>query len=233
MASVRLTRKEVQERRLPSVCALSGRACGFRTRRTLATNQGWLFLLPLMNVLVIILWLAFRNTVTIDLPLLPAKRWHWLWRQLVGATVVLSGVAVGVLGLLLMRSPATSESGGNLFVVGIAVLILGVSQWLILWHMSLRVTRIDDRHVRLVNVHPAFVDAVERMREERRQAADRAEEAEREARRKRSAPPVLAMRPDPSPDDPILAYSFEDEGSESVKEETGDLPLPNSEPPLP
>ncbi len=233
MASIRLTRKEVRETRLPSVCVLSGRACGFRTGRTLATNQGWLFLLPLMNVLVIILWLLFRKTVTLDLPLIPAKKWHWLWRRLVGATVVLTGVAVGVVGLVLMRSAATTASGGNLFVVGVAVLILGVALWLILWHLSLRVTLIDERHVKLVNVHPAFVEAVERMREERRRAAEKAEDAERDARRKRATPPVLAKRPVSPPDDPILAHYFEDDGGESEREETGDLPLPNSDSPLP
>lgn len=232
MPNVRLTRREVHEMRLPSVCVISGRPSGFRTRSTLATNQGWLFLLPLMNVLVIILWLVFRRTVTLDLPLIPAKRWHWLWWRLLGATVVLAGVTAGVVGLLFMRSSATTELGGHLFVVGTTVLFLGVSLWLVLWHTSLRVTLIDEQHVKLVNVHSAYVEAVGRWREERRQATDKTEKAEREAKRKRVTPPVLAKRPDPPPDDPILGYYFEDDGEEPVQEETGDLPLPNSEPPL-
>lgn len=210
MPSIRLTRREIDRGWLPDVCALTGRPTDERVHRTFATHGGLLFLLPFIKILAIILWAALRKSVRIDLPLVHEKRHHWLWRVLLPLAVMTTSVSVMIGGTVVMRSGQVEGVGGVAVVTGAVLVLATYVFWLIVWEKAVRVTEVSDRYVKLTNVHPAFVEAVEELRDEREERRQAEEEAEYEARRERrrlereneGAPRRMAVPVPRSPESP-------------------------------
>lgn len=212
MPSIRLTRREIDRGWLSDVCALTGRPTDERVHRTFATHGALLFLLPFIKILAIILWAVLRKSVKIDLPLVHEKRHHWLWRVLLPLAMMTTSVSVMIGGAVVMQSGQVEGVGGVAVITGAVLVLATYIFWFMVWDKAVRVTEVSDRYVKLTNVHPAFVEAVEEMRderEERRRAEEESEEAEYEARRERrrqeredeGAPRRMAV-PVPLPSEP-------------------------------
>lgn len=199
MPNVRLTRREVREGWLPDVCAITGQPTEERVTRRFDTHAWLLFLFPML----VMAWVAMRKSVIIDLPVVREQRDYWLRRTLLSLALLTTTTSVTVGGYVLIGSGEFQTVGA---VAGLTGAILAFASYfysMFVWEKGVRVSHISDRWVKLNNVHPAFVEAVDVLRDERearRPAGEEEDEAEREARwrrrrRERDAEPPLMARP--------------------------------------
>ena len=83
MATVRITRYEVQNNLLPHVCVVTGEPTTDIKRRKFRWTPPWVGILILGGLLpYVIVAMILRKEITMDVPSAGGKKGHWLWRQL-------------------------------------------------------------------------------------------------------------------------------------------------------
>jgi len=203
MPNVRLTRREVHEGWLPDVCAVTGQPTDERLTRRFGTHGRLLFLLPVLPA-VVMAWAALRKSVTIDLPVVREQRGYWPWRMLPSLALLTTTASVTIGGFVLIGSVEFQTVGVVAALAGAVLAIASYFYSMFVWEKGVRVSHISDRWVKLNNVHPAFAEALDVLRDERearRGAGEEEDDAEREARWRRrrregedeSAPRRLAV----------------------------------------
>ena len=184
MPNVRLTRREVHEGWLPDVCAITGQPTEERVTRRFDTLGWLLFLFPM----VIMVRAAGWKSVTIDLPVVPELRDYWLRRTLPSLALLTTTTSISLGGFVLIWSSGFQTIGAVAAVTGTVLAIASYFYWMFVWEKGVRVSYISARWVKLNNVHPAFAEAVDALRDEReawRQPGEEEDDAEREARWRR------------------------------------------------
>jgi hypothetical protein len=199
MPNVRLTRREVHEGWLPDLCAITGQPTEERVTRRFDTLGWLLFLFPML----IFVRAAGCKSVTIDLPVVPELHDYWLRRTLPSLALLTTTTSISIGGFVLIGSDEFQMVGAVTALTGTVLAIASYFHWMFMWEKGVRVSYISDRWVKLNNVHPAFVAAVNDLRDERearRQPGEEEDDAEREARwrrrrRERDAEPPITARP--------------------------------------
>ena len=183
--NVRLTRRGVQERRLPDVCAITGQPTEVRLTRRFDTLGWLLFLIPML----IMVRVAGVKSVTIDLPVVPELRDYWLRRTLPPLALLTTTTSISIGGFVLIWSGVLQMVGAIAALTGTVLAVASYFYWMFMWEKGVRVSYISDRWVKLNNVHPAFAEAVDILRDERearRRPGEEEDDAEREAKWRRS-----------------------------------------------
>jgi hypothetical protein len=195
MASIQLSRYEAEEGDLPDVCMRCGAPATARKRLRFTSHPLWVYLLlPFGWLPYVIVAAVLTENVRCWTFFCPQHRNHWLvrtlliWGGLVALLAVLFGSGVIVVSLSDHFSPATRDSLMGWLCLGSVGLIFC---WLIsiplIQLTAIHPTHVTDRRLTLQRVSPAFVEAVQAYREERR--AERREEDERREFRPRRTPP--------------------------------------------
>ena len=198
MATVRITRYEVQNNLLPQVCVVTGEPTTDIKRRTFRWTPPWVGILILGGLLpYLIVAMILRKDITVDVPIVPGKKGHWLWRQLFALFGVLGCIGLVVVGIALSNEPGGRNQGPDIglytaLAAGVGLLFVLIVA-LILQNTSVRPKEITDRDITLAGVHENFVVALEEERDrdeearQERRAAKRERDMDRESRRDRSA----------------------------------------------
>lgn len=188
MASIRITRYEVQNNLLPSVCVVTGEPTTDVKRHTFRWTPPWVGILILGGVLpYVIVALILRKDITFDVPIASRKKGHWLWRQLFGIFGVLGCIGLVLVGIALANGPGQQRQGPDVGLItagaaGVGLLVVLVIA-LILQNTSVRPKEITDEDITLTGVHENFIVAME----EDRERGEEEEEERREAKRAREA----------------------------------------------
>lgn len=191
MATVTITSREATRGLLPQVCALTGEPTDSEKRRTFYWQPAWVFvLLPVGLVPCLIVVYCLRKQMSVRLPLVPGKHWHWGWRNALGfLTVVLSAI-VFLAGSVLTSGTNTNvaDTGRVVMIAGGVGFVLSLVLFAVLTITGIHPTKITHDHITLAGVHPNFVAALEEERERDEEAGRREEEEyRREKERKRAA----------------------------------------------
>ena len=171
MATIRITRSEVEQNRLPPVCMITGEPTLETKRHKFRWTPPWVNLLLMACVLPgLIAALILRQQMTMDVPVAPRKRYHWLWRQLFSTLGVIGCIALVVIGAVLSDRPNRGQNQNvdlGLLAAAAAgiglVVVLIVS--VILQYTSVRPKEITDSDITLAGVHEYFVAALEEERD--------------------------------------------------------------------
>ncbi len=199
MPNVRLTRREVHEGWLPDLCAITGQPTEERVTRRFDT-LGWLiFFFPML----IFVRAAGLKSVTIELPVVPELRDYWLRRMLPSLALLTTSTSVSIGGFVLIGSGEFQMVGPVAALTGAVLAFASYFYSMFVWEKGVRVSYISDRWVKLNNVHPAFAEALDSLRDERearRRPGEEEDDAEREAkwrrrRRERDTEPPPSARP--------------------------------------
>ncbi len=191
MASIRITRYEVQNNLLPSVCVVTGEPTTDVKRHTFRWTPPWVGILILGGVLpYVIVAMILRKDITFDVPIASRKKGHWLWRQLFGIFGVLGCIGLVVVGIALANGPGQQRQGPDIGLytaagagVGLLLVLAGA---VILQFTSVRPKEITDEDITLTGVHENFIVAME----EDRERDEEEEEERRAAKREASREPV-------------------------------------------
>ncbi len=170
MATIRITRYEVEQNRLPPVCMITGEPTQATKRHKFRWTPPWVNLLLMACVIPgLIAAMILRQQITMDVPVAERKRYHWLWRQLLSSFGVTGCIVLVVAGIVLSDKPniqnqpfdfglmTASVAGGGLIIVLVISFILQ--------NTSVRPKEITDRDITLVGVHKHFVEALEEERD--------------------------------------------------------------------
>ncbi len=186
MATIRITRYEVEQNRLPPVCMITGEPTNQTKRHKFRWTPPWVSLLLMACVLPgLIAAMILRKQITINVPVAERKRYHWLWRQLFSSFGVIGCIVLVVAGIVLANRPNRQNEAFDLGLLtavaaGIGLLIVLIVS-VILQYTSVRPKEITDRDITLVGVHEYFVAALEEERDRESEFDD--DEARRPARR--------------------------------------------------
>jgi hypothetical protein len=177
MPQVTLSRTECERDLLPAVCVVCGESADVRKSRKFAWHTPLAYLGLLAGLLpFVIIALVLTKRMTVKVPLCQAHKNHWTWRSLV---VLGSLLAIGALGIGVLVMQANQQPGNDstwMCLGGVLLLLVWLIAAAIIQSTAVRPTEITDRSIRLTKIHPAFIDALERDRDEDR--------AERRTRRK-------------------------------------------------
>ena len=196
MATVRITRYEVQNNLLPHVCVVTGEPTTDIKRRKFRWTPPWVGILILGGLLpYVIVAMILRKEITMDVPIAAGKKGHWLWRQLFALFGVLSCIGLVVVGLALSHQPGGRNQGPDIglytaLAAGVGLFFVLIIA-LILQNTSVRPKEITDRDITLVGVHENFIVALEEERDrdeedrQERRAVKRERDKDREPRRER------------------------------------------------
>lgn len=188
MASIRITRYEVQNNLLPSVCVVTGEPTTDVKRHTFRWTPPWVGILILGGVLpYVIVAMILRKDITFDVPIASRKKGHWLWRQLFGIFGVLGCIGLVVVGIALANGPGQQRQGPNIGLItagaaGVGLLVVLVVA-VILQYTSVRPKEITDEDITLTGVHENFIVAMEQDRERDEEEEEERRAAKREASR--------------------------------------------------
>jgi hypothetical protein len=186
VATIRITRYEVRNNLLPSVCMVTGEPTGDTKRHTFRWTPPWVGVLILGGLLpYIVVAMILRKEITIEVPLASRKRGHWLVRQLFALFGVFGCIALAIAGIVISADLNNGRNQGPDFGLMLTAaagvgLVLVIIVALILQSTCVRPKEITDRDITLSGVHENFVVAME---EER----DRNEEEEEEERDRKRA----------------------------------------------
>jgi len=201
MATVRLSRVEVEDELLPPVCMKCGEDATLHKYKTFAWHPSWAIAFILLGLLpYAIAALLLTKRMTIQAPLCAQHRGHWtvracfMWGGL--GFLLLLGVLVIGFAIANERQPGGEALMGFACVGGFLVGLLWLIAAAILQHTGIRPQEITDRSITLTNVSPEFEDALwdERdqrraRREQRRRQIDRDEDSYAEPDERDSRPP--------------------------------------------
>ena len=166
MATVRLGRFEVEQRRLPSVCMQCGTEATVHKRKTFSWHPGWVIILILFGLLPwIIVALILTKRITIEAPLCDRHKGHWSWRNwfIWGGLVFV--LCLGAVAIAISASQENQRGGQNQLVGLICgATVVGGLIWLIaaaiIQTVGIRPTEITNNSITLTHVSTAFVDAL-------------------------------------------------------------------------
>ena len=167
MANVTLMNTETDPGILPKVCCRCGMPAEAEKRVSFAWTPPWTLILILAGVLIyIIVAMILRKTRVVYLPVCEEHNSYWKAPELFLGLSLL-GTIVGIIGgiALFSGNPNTADY--------VAFVVLGALFWFvvsliisIVWQQRyIRVTEITDREIRLKNVHPDFIEALEQDRD--------------------------------------------------------------------
>ena len=174
MATITLTRREAERGDLPPVCALTGEPTDDVKHRTFVWQPAWVSaLIPLGLLPCLIVSLIIRKTMTLRLPLVRRKHFHWGWRMAVAAVGIVASAGAFIVG-------------GALMIGGLVGFVLSLVMLAVLTALGIHPKRITDREITLAGVHDNFVAAVEEDRERDEADYQREKEQLREERDRRT-----------------------------------------------
>ncbi len=173
MATVRLSRVEVEDDSLPSVCMKCGEDATVHKYKTFAWHPSWAILFIFLGLVpYAVAALLLTKRMTIQAPLCAQHRGHWAVRGWItwggfGLLCLLGGMVFAFL-------IANDKRPGGEPLMGLACLggvLLGLI-WLIviaiLQHTGIRPQEITDRSIILTNVSEEFEEALWDQRDQRR-----------------------------------------------------------------
>jgi hypothetical protein len=176
MATVRLSRYEVEEQLLPAVCLQCGAPATRERRKAFSWYPPWINLLIFVGLIpFLIVALVLTKRMTMHAPFCEEHRNHWNWRSWfvwLGLMLVmfLGFGAVVVAIILANRGVVNGDTMVGLACVG--TLLIGLI-WLvaaaIIQQTAIRPTEITDRRLTLTNVSDYFIDALDEERDYRDQ----------------------------------------------------------------
>jgi hypothetical protein len=155
-----------------------GEPADIRKTRKFSWHSPLAYLGLLAGVLpFIIIALVLTKRMVVKVPLCQIHKNHWTWRSLV---VLGSLFAIAMLGIGTFIYQTDQPPGNDstwLCLGWVLLLIVWLVAAAIIQGTAIRPTEITDRSIRLTKIHPAFIDALERDRDEDRD--------ERRSRRKK------------------------------------------------
>jgi NhaP-type Na+/H+ or K+/H+ antiporter len=170
VATIRITRYEVEQNRLPPVCMITGEPTQETKRHKFRWTPPWVNVLLLACVIPgLIAAMILRKQMTINIPVAERKRYHWLWRQLFSSFGVIGCIMLVVIGIVLSDRPNRQNQNFDLGLLtasaaGIGLLFVLIVS-VILQYTSVRPKEITDQDITLVGVHEHFVEAMEEERD--------------------------------------------------------------------
>jgi len=219
MATVRLSRYEAQEGRLPPVCMVCGQQAARQfTHKTMYWHPSWVFILLLLGVLPFaIAALATQQRLGLRAPLCVNHQSHWFTRSLI---IWLSLLGIVVLGIGCFVLVEAQQAGRPTNDAVLGVVCIGATVMLVSWVVlvivlqstAVRAKEITDRTITLTGVSSRFVEAMG----DPEYYPDQYEDEDRPARRPRRAPPPYV---DDEPDErprrrPAPPDAYEDRSRE-------------------
>ena len=187
MATITLTRREAERGDLPPVCALTGEPTDDVKHRTFVWQPAWVYaLIPLGLLPCLIVSLIIRKTMTLRLPLVRRKHFHWGWRMAVAAVGIVASAGAFIVGGALVSDYERGTLGGWLMIGGLVGFVLSLVMLAVLTALGIHPKRITDREITLAGVHDNFVAAVEEDRERDEADYQREKEQLREERDRRT-----------------------------------------------
>ena len=185
MATIRLTRREVEDELLPELCLKCGSTTTTHKSKTFSWHPPWIGVLILACLLPYAIVAAIMTKrMTVVAPLCDQHRSHWLWRTLflfLGLVFFVILAFVGILLLSLNNQPGAQQSDLAGLVCGASALsgLIWLIAAAIIQSIAIKPSEITDRSITLTNVSPKFKDALDDDR-----AREREEEDERPPRRR-------------------------------------------------
>src|SRR5260370_25999789 len=199
MPTVRLTRYEAQEGRLPRICMVCGQAASQFRHKTMYWHPPWVFVLLLLGLLPFaIAALLTQQRLRLYAPLCANHQHHWLSRSLTIWLSLLGFVILGIGSFIFyslmeaqQRRGRVNDAAFGFFCIGSLVLLV---IWLVLVFVmqlsAVRPKEISDRHIILTGGAGRFIDAPEDPRYfPDREYDDYPEEPPRRRRRPPPLPP--------------------------------------------
>ncbi len=200
MATITLTRREAERGDLPPVCALTGEPTGDVKERAFVWQPPWVYaLIPLALLPCLIVSLIIRKTMTLRLPLVRRKHFHWGWRMMLAAVGIVASAGAFIVGGALVSDYERGTLGGWLMIGGLVGFVLSLVLLAVLAVTGIHPKRITDREIVLAGVHDNFVAAVEedRERDEADYQREKAQMREERDRRDREREESDERRPVP------------------------------------
>ena len=167
MAIVTLMNSETDPGILPKVCCRCGMPADAEKRVNFSWTPPWTLALIAAGILIYIIVAAIlRKSRVVYLPVCEEHNSYWKAPELFLVLSLLGTIAGSVgAGMVLAGNPNTADY--------VLVVVLGAAVWFvvslvigIIWQQRyVRVTEITDREIRLKNIHPNFVDALEQDRD--------------------------------------------------------------------
>ncbi len=199
MATVTITSREASRGLLPPVCALTGEPTEHVKHRTFIWQPAWVYaLIPLGLLPCLIVSLVIRKQMTVRLPLVARKHFHWGWRMLLGAFGVVISAGVFIVGGATVSGYETGKMGGWLMIGGLSGFVLSLVLLAVLTVTGIHPKKITEDEITLAGVHENFVAALEEEREQEEEEYQREEEEyRRKKERRREAREREAEREEP------------------------------------
>ncbi|HEY2784132.1 MAG TPA: hypothetical protein VGJ05_04080 [Fimbriiglobus sp.] len=200
MARIRLDERECRKNKLPMVCMVCGDDADEYVRKKFAWEPGWVYLPIVLGggiLLVLILVLILRKSMTVYCPLCYQHRSHWV-RRAIWCWGLLAAWLIGLVVLIAIGSGIKGNDHVGPFVVG--GLLFTLVMFVVVGMISTRGVRpkeITDYDITLVGVHDDFEEAAEkeldaaeyaRRRRRRRDRDDEEDEIEEDDRPRGSDP---------------------------------------------
>jgi hypothetical protein len=195
MSTVWLDQELCESGDLPDVCLKCGRSTSNRVTKTFSWVPGWVYILILVNLIVLlIVAMILRKSVTAHVPLCQDHKNHWLYRTLGIVLGLVAAIGWVIAAIVIMGSLPPGSDLTGLVAMSMLGALLG---WLIMAAVvsatAIRAVEISDRRgLKLTGVCREFVDAYhdfeEGFEEVRRPRRVRPDAEERWSERRRDRP---------------------------------------------
>jgi hypothetical protein len=173
MGRLRLRDNEVRASRLPELCMVCGEPSVKHVKKNFSWYPPWVTALILAGLLpYLIIAAVLSQRMTVDVPLCARHSGHFWKRTLLIWLTLVGWLAVGVLGTVLVTELVPEPDKGYLmagvcmgFAAGLVavIVVVGIAQ-----NTAIRPKEITNREITLVRVDNKFIDAAEKLRDERR-----------------------------------------------------------------
>ncbi|MFO0936928.1 MAG: hypothetical protein U0798_10485 [Gemmataceae bacterium] len=198
MANLKLFRDECQDGFLPHRCMRCGAPTNETVTRTFTWSSPYWYLLLCVGigiVIVLIIRLLLAKRMTVDVPLCRRHRHHWTKGSAIILFFIIADVAVLFIGGS-MLDQQNRQSFDIFYLSFFALCLVSFVVIIITLIRQIRAVRIDDVTIELSGVNAEFKEEVKQLQKE-------ADEAYREAQKRRSMNPSPAQQPiildEPSP----------------------------------
>jgi hypothetical protein len=164
---------------LPLVCMKCGAEATVVRKHQFSWYPPWIWILFLISILpFVIVALILTKRATVEIPFCPKHKNHFLWRLLAGGAGVAALVGVGALAFAIAAASAPNNNGADVssaicLIWFVLLAVLAITMGVFSSVTTIRPTLINDRKIRLTNVSPEFVRAVEEADAEREDDIDR------------------------------------------------------------
>jgi hypothetical protein len=181
MAEIRLWNnpRDTVIRDLPRVCMKCGADATTSKEKKFSWYPPWIILLIFLGVWpFLIVALILTKWKRVEMQFCDQHKHHYLIRSLIGLGGVLGLLAIGLLAFMVAVNSQPGNQGNDLFpflCLGwfVALLIFAVTMSVVTRVTTIRPTEITDRDIRLKNVSPEFVRAMEEEEAELERDIDR------------------------------------------------------------